>query len=53
MMAYLKLATVAAAIIIAMRVFKDTDFALTLCLASFSATVIELVYLWAQRIFWK
>jgi hypothetical protein len=50
---YLKLATVAAAIIIAMLVFKDTDFALSICMASFSAMVIELIYIWAQRRFWK
>jgi hypothetical protein len=50
---YLKLATVAAAIIIAMLVFKDTDFALAICLASFLATLIELIYMWAQRMLWK
>jgi hypothetical protein len=50
---YLKVATVAAAIIIAMLVFKDTDFALAICLASFLATLIELIYMWAQRMLWK
>lgn len=46
---YSKVATVAAGVIIAAFVFKDTDFALALCRASFLATAIELLYFWGQR----
>ena len=46
---YSKVATVAAGIIIATLVFKDTDFALSICRASFLAMAIELLYFWGQR----
>jgi hypothetical protein len=43
-MPYLKLASLAAAVVVGLHVLEDSDFALALCFATFAAISLEILF---------